>query len=119
MTSYFKNNWFHFLAGITCFVIAFIVAPTIIIDECSTIVDLADLVHDAFAALGWCTSGAVWLLMSFINHSDDRIELLEAKAAKYDALCELVHELVKATEIDREVEKAQDERIKYLEERLG
>jgi HD superfamily phosphodiesterase len=56
--------------------------------------------------------------MSVIEYNSDRIELLEKKAEKYDALCELVEALREANKIDRELEAVQDQRINRLEDKL-
>jgi choline-glycine betaine transporter len=58
----------------------------------------------------------VWMLMSFINHLQDRIELLEKKQERDDTMYELVQELVNANKIDREVMKKYEERLKKLED---
>jgi choline-glycine betaine transporter len=58
----------------------------------------------------------VWMLMSFINHLQDRIELLEKKQERDDTMYELVQELVTANKIDREIMKKYEGRLKKLED---
>jgi choline-glycine betaine transporter len=59
----------------------------------------------------------VWMLMSFINHLQDRIELLEKKQERDDQMYELVQELVAANKIDCKIMKKYEERLKKLEDR--
>jgi hypothetical protein len=59
----------------------------------------------------------IWMVMSFINYLQDRIELLEKKQERDDAMYELVQELVLANKIDREQAKQVKERFKKLEDR--
>jgi hypothetical protein len=59
----------------------------------------------------------IWSFISFIDHNQNRIELLEEKAEKYDALCDNVSALNEANRIDREYVKLLEARIKKLEER--
>jgi hypothetical protein len=54
-------------------------------------------------------------MMSFIEHLQDRIELLEKKQERDDALYGLVQELVTANKIDRELMKKYEERLKKVE----
>jgi choline-glycine betaine transporter len=58
----------------------------------------------------------IWMLMSFINHLQDRIELLEKKQERDDTMYELVQELLTANKIDREIMKKYEERLKKLED---
>jgi hypothetical protein len=64
------------------------------------------------------TSFLVWAFLSVIEYNSDRIELLEKKAEKYDAMYDLVQELLEANKIDSEIDAAQDQSIKKLEEKL-
>jgi hypothetical protein len=57
----------------------------------------------------------IWAMMSFIEHLQDRIELLEKKQERDDALYGLVQELVTANKIDREIMKKYEERLKKVE----
>jgi hypothetical protein len=58
-----------------------------------------------------------WMIMSFINHLQDRIELLEKKQERDDTMYELVQELLTANKIDREIMKKYEGRLKKLEDR--
>ena len=100
--SYFKTQWFNILGG-------FIFSGISIYKFGS---------GDDLWGIAWMVVGVVWFFMSFINYTDERVKLLEKKCEKYDAICELVQELVKANRIDRELDKVQDAKIKKLEEKL-
>ena len=73
---------------------------------------------DEFNCLCWVIAAVVWLIMSFVNYNDERIKLLEKKAEKYDALCDLVEALREANDLDGDHDEMQDQRIKRLEDRL-
>ena len=61
------------------------------------------------------TGFVIWSFISFINYNQDRIELLEKKQERDDAMYELVQELFKANIIDREIMKKYEDRLKKLE----
>jgi hypothetical protein len=84
----------------------------------STLEGFRENADNAAAALCFFITAMIWFLCSIIEHHKDRIELLEKKAEKYDALCELVEELRKSNEVLGEIEAAQDQRIKKLEDKL-
>ena len=63
------------------------------------------------------TGFVIWSFISFISHNQNRIELLEKKAEKYDALCDNVGALNDANRIDREYVKLLEKRIKQLEDK--
>ena len=86
--------------------------------DTSTIEGLDQMIGDALNFLMYFSNFLVWLYASIIDYFYDRLEVLEKKADKYDALCELVEELRKANEIDRNIVKDQDHRIRLLEERI-
>ena len=104
MVSYFKTQWFRLLIAIVCLVIccvyAFKPAP-----DTSTIEGLELSTRYAFNAGMYFISCIIWLFSSVLEYLIDCVKLLEKKAEKYDALCELVEELRKANEIDREIDK--------------
>lgn len=102
MVSYWKTQWVNILMAVFDVVIS-------IFHFC---------VGDQLWGVAWTVAAIVWFLTSFTSHNDDRIKLLEKKAEKYDALCELVEELRKANEVDRDIDAEQDLRIKRLEDRL-
>ena len=100
MTSYFKTQWVNLLMGLVNFGIS--------IYHYST--------GDQFWGIAWTLTAVVWLLMSFINYNEERIKVLEKKAEKYDALCELVEALREANEIDREHDDMQDQQLEHLKQ---
>jgi Zn-dependent M32 family carboxypeptidase len=55
-----------------------------------------------------------WFFQSVIEYNSDRIELLEKKAEKYDALCDNVTALNDANRIDREYIKLLEQKINQL-----
>ena len=117
MVSYIKTQWWRLLIALYCFVMcciyAFKPAPEVL-----TVEALDEVMSNMLTASLHFAGFVIWAFISFINHNQDRIELLEKKAAKYDALCELVEELRKANAIDRNIAKDQDQRIRLLEERI-
>jgi Zn-dependent M32 family carboxypeptidase len=54
--------------------------------------------------------------MSFINYNEERIKVLEKKAEKYDALCELVEALREANEVDREYADMRGQQLEHLKQ---
>jgi hypothetical protein len=118
--SYIKTQWFRLLVAIICLVVALIYAfkPA---PEVLTVETLDEVMGDMFTAVCYTFSCFVWLLCSVIEYNCDRIELLEKKAGKYDALCEEVSALYEANRIDREYMHLLEQRFnqfKYdLEER--
>ena len=117
MVSYIKTQWFRLLVGFVSlgFMCYYLFQPGA--DE-STLEGLSQNLDNAGAALCFFITAMIWFLCSIIEYHKDCIEMLEKKAEKYDALCELVHELVEANRVDRELDKVQDAKIKKLEERL-
>lgn len=115
--SYIKTQWFRLLIALYCLVMcciyAFKPAPEVL-----TVEALDEVISNMLTASLHFTGFIIWSFISFINYNQDRIELLEKKAEKYDALCELVEELRKANEVDRDIDAQQDRRIKRLEDRL-
>ena len=117
MVSYIKTQWWRLLIALFCLVMSCIYAlkPA---PEVLTVEALDEVMSNMLTASLHFTGFVIWSFISFINHNQNRIELLEKKAEKYDALCELVEELRKANEIDREIDAQQDQRIKRLEDKL-
>lgn len=113
MVSYFKTQWFRLLVAIIClgFSIYYAFQPA---TETLTVETLDEAMTAMFTATGYLFSFIIWISMSFIEFNSDRIELLEKKAEKYDALCDLVEALREANEVDREHDKVQDSVIKGL-----
>ncbi len=102
MISYFKTQWFTILIGLIN--IGFSIYNCIQDNE--------------LMAGAWMLSAILWLIMSRVDFNAERIKLLEKKQERDDAMYELVQELIEANKIDREIDKAQDQRIKQLEEKL-
>ena len=102
MISYWKTQWFNLAMSVFYLGIA-------IVHFCA---------GESLWGVSWTITAVIWFLMSFINYNEDRIELLEKKAEKYDAFCELVEELRKANEVDRDIDKQQNQRIRLLEEKI-
>ncbi len=116
MVSYIKTQWFRLLVAIFCLVMAcvymFKSSP-----DTTTIEGLNTLNTYMINAGLHFVGFIIWSFLSFIDYNQKRIELLEKKAEKYDALCENVKALDEANKIDREYTKLLDERIKQLEAR--
>jgi len=115
MVSYFKTQWFRLLVALFCLIMcciyAFKPAP-----EVSTVEALDEVMSNMLTANIYFLGFIIWSFMSFINHLQDRIELLEKKQERDDMMYELVQELVTANKIDREVMKKYEERLKKLED---
>ena len=109
MVSYIKTQWWRLLIALYCLVMSFVYmfkpSP-----------ETTDILITYNFNLGIYFCGfIIWSFGSFVDYNHKCIELLEKKAEKYDALCELVEELRKANEIDRNIVKDQDQRIRLLE----
>lgn len=114
MVSYWKTQWFSVLVALICLVMCcvytFSPAP-----DTTTIEGLDKVMANIVSAGLYFLGFVIWMVMSFINHLQDRIELLEKKQERDDEMYELVQELVKAKEIDRKYTKTLEERIEILE----
>ena len=102
MVSYFKTQWWRLLCALICLALTIMYCVQ----------------DNELLAVAWTVSFIFWLLMSNIDYNHQRLEILEAKAEKYDALHKLVEVLMEANDIDIAVEKEQDRRIKRLEDGL-
>jgi len=115
MVSYFKTQWFRLLVALFCLIMcciyAFKPAPEVL-----TVEALDEVMSNMLTANIYFLGFIIWSFMSFINHLQDRIELLEKKQERDDMMYELVQELVTANKIDREVMKKYEERLKKLED---
>ena len=85
MISYFRTQWFSILAGLGS--LGMSIYNSVKVNE--------------WAAIGWLVTAVVWLTMSRVLYNHDRIELLEKKAKKYDALVDEVRALYEANQVDR------------------
>jgi hypothetical protein len=115
--SYIKTQWWRLLIALFCLVMSCIYAlkPA---PEVLTVEALDEVMTNMVTASVQFSGFVIWSFISFINYNQDRIELLEKKAEKYDALCENVGALNDANKIDREYQKRLDQKIKLLEEKL-
>lgn len=94
--SYFKRHWFDILAGlISCGLATYYF--------CTANIDTAII---------WLISACIWLGMSRVDYNQERIEELELKAKKYDALAEEVKAM---REWQETYEKLNEQRFKNLE----
>ena len=98
MVSYFKTQWWRLLCALVCLVITIIYCVQ----------------DNELLAVAWTLSFVYWIMISYIQYNNDRIELLEKKAKKYDALCEEVSALYEANRIDREYMHRLEQRIQQI-----
>ena len=99
--SYIKTQWPRLLASVICLVIAAVY-----------------LINDnELMGIAWTLSFVYWLLVSVSFYNHDRIQVLEKKQERDDAMYELVQELFKANCIDREIMKKYEARLKKLEDK--
>lgn len=96
--SYLKKHWFDMVVGLISCGLAIYYFYTANMDN----------------ALLCLISACVWLGMSRIDYNHERIEELELKSKKYDALAEKVEAL---QELQQTYEKLNEQRFKNLEER--
>ena len=94
--SYLKKHWFDITVGLISCGLA-------IYYFCTANIDTAIL---------WLISGCIWLGMSRVDYNHERIEELELKAKKYDALAEEVKAM---REWQQTYEKLNEQRFKNLE----
>jgi hypothetical protein len=113
MVSYFKTQWFRLLCAIACLVIAlaFIFSPA---PDISTLEGTNEALDTMFASTGWLISFFVWLGLSIVDWYGERINVLEAKAKKYDALEKKVDALQELLETEREYSDHLNQRIDSL-----
>ena len=113
MVSYIKTQWWRLLIALFCLVMSCIYAlkPA---PEVLTVEALDEVMSNMLTASIYFTGFVIWSFISFINHNQNRIELLEKKAEKYDVLCELVEALCKANKIDRDHMSLHDKQINCI-----
>ena len=111
--SYIKTQWFRLLIALFCLVMACVYAfkPA---PEVLTVESLNEVMSNMLTASLQFSGFLIWSFISFIDHNQNRIELLEKKAEKYDALCENVSALNEANRIDREHMKLLEQRINQV-----
>ena len=114
MVSYIKTQWWRLLIALFCLVMACVYAlkPA---PEVLTVEALDEVMTNIFTASLHFIGFVIWSFISFISFNDDRIKLLEKEKERNDAMYELVQELLKANQVDREVAKKLGERLKKLE----
>lgn len=110
---YIKTQWFRLLIALYCLIMACVYAfqPS---PEVLTVEALDEVMSNMLTASLHFIGFIIWTFISFINHNQDRIELLEKKAEKYDALCENVSALNEANRIDRENMKRLELQIRQI-----
>lgn len=113
MVSYIKTQWFRLLVAIVCLVLAcvYMFKPS---PDTTTTEGLNTLITYMLNAGLYFGSFIIWTFISFIDYNQERIELLEAKAEKYDALCEEVKALAEANKIDRQFAEQLSHKIDSL-----
>lgn len=113
MVSYIKTQWWRLLIALFFLVMSCIYAlkPA---PEVLTVEALDEMMSNMITASIHFTGFVIWSFISFINHNQNRIELLEKKAEKYDAMYALVQELLRSNKIDREYMKLMDAKIMQL-----
>lgn len=94
--SYFKKHWFDLVVGLISCGLAIYYFCT----------------ADTVTAILWLISAYVWWSMSVVNYNHERIEELELKSQKYDALVEEVNAM---RELMQTYEKLNDQRLTNLE----
>lgn len=111
--SYIKTQWWRLLIALYCLVMACVYAfkPA---PEVLTVEALDEVISNMLTASLHFSGFVIWSFISFINFNSDRIELLEKKAEKYDALCDEVSALYEANRIDRENTKRLEQRINQI-----
>jgi type VI protein secretion system component VasK len=111
--SYIKTQWWRLLIALFCLVMACIYAfkPA---PEVLTVEALDEVMSNMLTASLQFSGFFIWSFISFINYNQDRIELLEKKAEKYDALCDEVSALYEANRIDREYTKLLEQRVNQI-----
>lgn len=113
MVSYFKTQWWRLLIALYCLVMCCVYAfqPS---PEALTVDALDEVISNMLTASLHFNGFIIWSFISFINYNQDRIELLEKRAEKYDALYENVSALNEANRIDREYMRLLEQKINQL-----
>lgn len=98
MVSYFKTQWWRLLIALICLALTIMYC----------------IQDNELLAVAWTLSFIYWIIISNVDYNHQRIEWLEKKADKYDALCEEVSALYEANRIDREYMKLLEQKINQL-----
>lgn len=86
MVSYFKTQWFNLAMALGAIIIV--------------IVNMVQ--GDELMVVAWTVSFTYWMILSYVDYNAEKIKLLEKKAEKYDAMYDLVQELLEANKVDRQ-----------------
>jgi hypothetical protein len=113
MISYIKTQWWRLLIALFSLVMAciYIFKPA---PDTMTIEGLDAVLSNIVNAGLFFAGFIIWVFQSVIEYNSDRIELLEKKAEKYDALVDEVRALYEANRIDREHLQLMDIKINEL-----
>ena len=98
MVSYFKTQWWRLLCALICLALTIMYCVQ----------------GNELLAVAWTLSFVYWIIISNVDYNHQRIEMLEAKAKKYDALCEEVSALYEANRVDREYMHRLEQRIQQI-----
>jgi hypothetical protein len=111
--SYIKTQWWRLLIALFSLVMAciYIFKPA---PDTTTVEGLDTLITYIINAGLYFFSFIIWVFQSVLEYNSDRIELLEKKAEKYDALCDNVKALSEANRIDREYINLLEQRINQI-----
>ena len=96
--SYIKTQWLNLVAAVIYLGIS-------IYNFCA---------GETLWGVAWTMTAMTWFIMSLISYNADMIELLEKKAEKYDAMYDLVQELLEANKVDRESMDMLDAKIRHV-----
>ena len=101
MVSYIKTQWWRLIIALFCFVMACIYALQPAGDP-TTLEGLNQDLGNMISAGIHFANFILWSVISFVDYNNKRIQLLEKKAEKYDAMYDLVQELLEANKVDRQ-----------------
>lgn len=102
MVSYLKTQWFNIMIGLAF--LGFFICGWAYGEETIAVISLI--------------AAVAWFITSRVDYNHERINLLEEKSEKYDALCEEVKALSEANKVDREQDKIQNLKIEELHSML-
>ena len=115
--SYFKTQWWRLLFAAICFgaAVYFALQPA---PDTSTLAGANEVTGYMFSSVCWIITSFFWFAMSIIDWFGERLNMLEAEKERNDAMFKLVQELLEANKIDREIDKAQEEKIAALQQEI-
>jgi predicted HicB family RNase H-like nuclease len=113
MISYFKTQWWRLLIALFSLVMAFVYMCKPCPDTMT--IEGLDAVLSNIVTAGLFFAGfIIWVFQSVIEYNSDRIELLEKKAEKYDALVKKVDALQELIETEHKYSDHLNKRIDSL-----